>query len=93
MSSHAPASRRTLIMAWLALVILSVITVTAGSFTNLMIPGLIVLAAGMAKAWVIVDHFMELHDGPRAWHIAMLAWPLTMAVAIGLAFAGRLPAG
>jgi len=67
-----PAHRlhRTLTLSWIALVILSVITVVAGDFDQRLLAGLIVLCAGLAKAWLIIDHFMELRQGPRFWRLA-----------------------
>ncbi len=93
MSAPTSVSHRTLILAWIALVILSVITVVAGGFDQRLLPGVIVLLAGLGKAWIIVDHFTELRQGPLGWRLALLGWPLLMALAIGLAFAGRLSAG
>lgn len=83
-----PAHRlhRTLTLSWIALVILSVITVVAGDFDQRLLAGLIVLCAGLAKAWLIIDHFMELRQGPRFWHLLLLGWPLAMALAIGAGF-------
>lgn len=92
MSSHASVSRKTLVVSWVALVLLSVITVMAGQFDHRLLPGMIVLLAGLAKAWLIVDHFMELRHAHQGWRMAMLGWPLVMALAIGLAFFWRLGA-
>lgn len=93
MTTQAPVSHKALALSWLALVVLSVITVTAGNYNSLMLPAIVVLLAGISKAWVIIDHFMELRRGPHTWKIAMLGWPFVMAIAIGVTFAGRLSAG
>lgn len=85
-------SRKTLVMAWIALAVLSVITVVAGNFDHRLLPGVIVLLAGLGKAWIIIDHFMELRHSHQGWRLAMLGWPVVMAITIGVMYMGRLSA-
>lgn len=39
----------------------------------------------LGKAWLIVDGFMELHNGPRLWRFLLLGWSLCMALVLFLA--------
>lgn len=81
--------RIALLGAWIALVILSVTTVLAGRFDGAVLPAAIVVLAGLAKAWIIVDRFMELRHAPRFWRFLVLGWPLMMALAIAAGLVGR----
>jgi len=87
LSTHP--SHRTLLLSWLALVILSVITVSASGLPHPQLTALVVLLAGFSKAWIIIDQFMELRHSTRIWRLLMLGWPLVMAIAIGAGIASR----
>ncbi len=86
-SSHAP-SVIVLLLCWLALVLLSVATVTLGGSSNSLLTGGILLVA-MAKAWIIIDGFMELRRTRGFWRPLLLAWPLVMAAIIGFGLLSR----
>ncbi|MBV7483613.1 cytochrome C oxidase subunit IV family protein [Bordetella sp. BOR01] len=78
-----------LLCYWLGLVVLTVATVSAAGGAAL--PSLQgwVIALAVAKAWLVIDGFMELRHAPRAWRLLLLAWPLAMAA--GVLLAGYLP--
>lgn len=79
-------SRKTLAVAWIGLVILSVVTVVAGGFSQHRLAGMLVLLAGLSKGWIIIDHFMELRHAHPGWRLIMMGWPVVMALTIGAAF-------
>ena len=83
------ASPLTLSLSWLSLVLLSTITVLAGAFDSALLPCLLILLSGCIKAWLIVDRFMELRHASKLWRRLLLAWPLTMALAITAGMVGR----
>lgn len=84
-------SNTTLILSWIGLVALSIISVAAGNFEYRLLAGVIVLAAGFSKAWIIIDCFMELRHARRFWRYMLIGWPVAMAMCIGLSMASRLP--
>ncbi|ONH55718.1 Cytochrome C oxidase subunit IV [Pseudomonas cedrina] len=59
-----------LVVCWLGLIVLSVGTLLAGASGFWW--GVLLLA--VAKAWVIVEGFMELRHAPRLWRGMMLGW-------------------
>jgi hypothetical protein len=81
------SSGRFLLSCWAALASLSLGTVWLGSW---LAPGasrgvgLLILLLAVAKAWLIVDGFMELRHGPRLWRWLLLGWPLALAMLLGL---------
>lgn len=87
-TSHSP-SFIVLLICWLALVLLSVATVTLGdSGSSHLLAGGILLVA-LAKAWIIIDGFMELRRTRGFWRPLLLAWPLVMAAVIGFGLLSR----
>lgn len=84
-------TRRRLTLSWIALAVLSVITVSAGELELRLLAGAIVLIAGFCKAWIIIDQFMELRQVKLRWRLLMLGWPLAMALCIGIGMINRLP--
>lgn len=89
MGEVVPSSSRDLILCWVALVVLSVATVWMGGNGSGQLLAAGVLSAGFAKAWIIIDHFMELRRVAVRWRLLMLGWPVTMALLIGFAFSAR----
>lgn len=73
-----------LIVCWLGLVLLSVTTVLLGSSgsNGLLVTG--ILLAALGKGWIIIDHFMELRHTRSFWRPLLLAWPVIMAVIVGV---------
>ena len=76
---------KLLVICWLALVVLSVVTVLLGNSGSSLVLAIGVLTAALAKAWIITDGFMELRHAPLAWRNLLLAWPLLMVAGILLA--------
>ncbi|MCJ0973801.1 cytochrome C oxidase subunit IV family protein [Pseudomonas sp. PS1] len=72
------ASKR-LIGCWLALALLSTVTVRLGSAGSTLLLAGAVLAVAAAKAWLITDGFMELRHAPVMWRLLLLGWPVAMA--------------
>jgi len=78
-----------LLCYWIGLVLLTAATVNIAGGARLPWPQLGVIALAVAKAWLIIDGFMELRHAPRAWRLLLLAWPFAMAA--GVLLAGHLP--
>lgn len=78
-------NRHILLLSWLALVVLSLLSVTLGEETSRWAVYGILLAA-MLKGWLIVDHFMELRHVRLFWRMLLLAWPVTVVFIIGLLY-------
>lgn len=76
-----------LLRYWLGLALLTVATVRAAGSAAPWLAGLVV-ALAIAKAWLIVDGFMELRHAPRGWRLLVLAWPFAMAAGVLLAAFG-----
>ncbi|MDM9560543.1 MULTISPECIES: cytochrome C oxidase subunit IV family protein [Bordetella] len=73
---------KALLCFWLGLAVLSVATVRAAGLGWAAGAGAVVVALAVAKAWLIIDGFMELRHAPRAWRLLMLAWPVAMAAGL-----------
>lgn len=73
---------RGLFLCWTALVLLSLGTVGSLALVDPRKGVLVLLLLALAKAWLIVDGFMEMHRAPGFWRALMLAWPVTMAVGV-----------
>lgn len=76
----SPSKR--LVSCWLGLAVLSVSTVLLGAAGTslLLIAGVLLVA--LAKAWLIIDGFMELRRAPRLWRGLLLGWPVAMAAGV-----------
>ena len=73
---------KMLIGCWLGLTALSVSTVLLGAAgTSLLLVAGVLLVA-LAKAWLIIDGFMELRHAPRMWRGLLLGWPIAMATGV-----------
>jgi len=76
-----------LLCYWLGLALLTVATVrAAGGHASWLAVAIVALA--IAKAWLIVDGFMEMRHAPRGWRLLVLAWPLMVAAGVLLAAFG-----
>ncbi|MBO9356436.1 hypothetical protein GG851_20790 [Bordetella petrii] len=71
-----------LLCYWLGLALMTVATVRVAGGALLPWPHLAVIALAVAKAWLIIDGFMELRHAPRAWRLLLLAWPFAMAAGV-----------
>lgn len=78
-----------LIVCWLGLALLSVTTVLLGSSGNssLLVAG--ILLAALGKGWIITERFMELRHTRSFWRPLLLAWPVLMAVVVGVGLLTR----
>ncbi|MBO3277938.1 cytochrome C oxidase subunit IV family protein [Pseudomonas schmalbachii] len=74
---------RALFSCWIVLLLLTLVSVSCGSHGERWAMGL-VLGCGVAKGWLISERFMELHSAPRLWRILLLAWPLLLALLVGM---------
>ena len=74
-----------LLCYWIGLVLLTAATVSVAGGISPPWPQLCVIALAVAKAWLIIDGFMELRHAPRAWRALLLAWPVAMAAGVLLA--------
>lgn len=73
---------KALLCFWLGLAVLSVATVRVAGMGWAAGAGAVLVALAVAKAWLIIDGFMELRHAPRAWRWLMLAWPIVMAAGL-----------
>lgn len=78
------SASKVLVGCWVALVILSMLTVLLGSAGSTLLLGTTLLAVALVKAWLITDGFMELRHAPATWRLLLLGWPLVMAGGIVL---------
>ncbi|MBB4866501.1 hypothetical protein HNP46_005406 [Pseudomonas nitritireducens] len=70
---------RTLLLAWLALLPMSVAAVWLGHRESAALVAVAaILLLGLGKAWIIALRFMELSHGPRLWQLLLLGWPLVL---------------
>lgn len=70
---------KALLLAWLALLPMSVAAVWLGHHApDVLLPVTVILLLGLGKAWVIALRFMELGNGPRLWQSLLLGWPLVI---------------
>ncbi|MBK8974247.1 MAG: cytochrome C oxidase subunit IV family protein [Hahellaceae bacterium] len=76
-------SYRELTLYWLALIALSVASLTATHIPSPLILLLSILTLAFGKAWIIVDYFMGLRSVKRSWRLALLLWPLLLCLLIG----------
>lgn len=67
---------------WLGLLLLSLLSLWLVSAPVPSWAALALALAALGKAWLIVDGFMELRQGPRLWRAALLTWSLCMATAL-----------
>lgn len=73
----------TLLLAWLAMLPMSIAAVWLGHHApDTLLPVAVILLLGLGKAWLIVLRFMELGHGPRLWQSLLLGWPLVVTGAI-----------
>lgn len=70
---------KTLLVAWLAMLPMSVAGVWLGHHApDALLPVALILLLGLGKAWLIALRFMELNRGPRLWQTLLLGWPLVI---------------
>ncbi|HYG42198.1 MAG TPA: cytochrome C oxidase subunit IV family protein [Bordetella sp.] len=74
-----------LLRYWLGLVILTVATARVAGGAGLPSMQVWVVCLAAAKAWLVIDGFMELRHAPPAWRLLLLAWPMAMAAGTLLA--------
>ncbi|MCY1297076.1 Prokaryotic Cytochrome C oxidase subunit IV [compost metagenome] len=74
---------RSLFLCWVVLLLLTAASVAAGSHGERWAMGL-VLGGCVAKGWLISEWFMELRGAPRPWRFLLLAWPLLLALLVGM---------
>ncbi|OLF53549.1 cytochrome C oxidase subunit IV family protein [Pseudomonas chlororaphis] len=86
------SARGFLLVCWAALAGLSLGTVWLGGWARSGAPGWplapLILLLAVAKAWLIVDGFMELRHGPRLWRGLLLGWAVLLALLLGLLLLG-----
>lgn len=75
-----------LLCYWLGLAALTVTTVNLARVETGSGIAVVVVALAVAKAWLIIDGFMELRHASPGWRLALLAWPLAMAAGVLLAY-------
>ena len=77
-----------LLCYWLGLALLTAATVriAGGGGAPWWVAGVIALA--VAKAWLVIDGFMELRHAPRGWRLLILAWPVAVATGVSWAALG-----
>lgn len=71
-----------LLLCWLALLLLSLLSLWLVAAPVASWAPLALSLAALAKAWLIVDGFMELRHGPWLWRASLLIWSLCMALAL-----------
>lgn len=79
------SASRVLLLCWLALAVLTSLTVVLGNSGSTPALAAGVLGLALVKAWLITDGFMELRHAPMLWRVLLLGWPLVMGAGILLA--------
>jgi len=87
---HEPVSYGSYVLTWLALLVLTAITVTAAGmdFGNLSV--LVALAIATIKAGVVLYLFMHLKYESPLFHKIVMVTIVTLAIFIGLTFTDTL---
>lgn len=75
-----------LLCYWLGLAALTLATVNLAGAEIRSGIAVAVVALAVAKAWLIIDGFMELRHASPGWRVALLAWPFAMATGVLLAY-------
>lgn len=70
---------RTLCLCWLALVLMSLISVGLGAQPQRVAVTLVLLLA-LFKSWLISERFMALRNGPRYLRGLLLFWPVPIVL-------------
>ncbi|MCD0501388.1 cytochrome C oxidase subunit IV family protein [Bordetella petrii] len=76
-----------LFWCWVGLVLLTAATVAVAGGAGGEPARAVIAVLAVVKAWLIIDGFMELRHAPRGWYLLLLAWPVAIALGIGLAAA------
>lgn len=89
-TAHEPISYGTYVLTWLALLVLTAITVTASGmhFGNMSV--LVALLIATVKATVVLQIFMHMKYESRLFHTMVWLVIVTLSIFIGLTFTDTL---
>jgi cytochrome c oxidase subunit 4 len=87
---HEPLSYGTYVLTWLALLVLTAITVTAAGMHFGKISVLVALVIATIKATIVVQIFMHMKYESKLFHTMVWIVIVTLAIFIGLTFTDTL---
>jgi cytochrome c oxidase subunit 4 len=85
-AAHEPVSYGTYVVTWLALLVLTAITVTAAGLHFGALNVLVALAIAATKATIVLYFFMHLKYETTIFHRMLVIVIVTLAIFIGLTF-------
>jgi cytochrome c oxidase subunit IV len=83
MSEHV-ASKKTYILVWVALLVLTVVTVVIAQFNFGRLNDVVALAVAVSKAVLVILFFMHVKDSSRLTRLTVVAGFFWLAILIGI---------
>jgi cytochrome c oxidase subunit 4 len=89
-AEHEPTSYGTYVLTWLALLVLTAITVTAAGMHFGNVSVLVALLIATVKSTIVLQIFMHMRYESKLFHTMVWIVIVTLAIFIGLTFTDTL---